>query len=96
TSQELEYPYEDFQRFEQEINDDNFINLQSASFQQEAEDDEDDMEGTPLKRPQEWKQSSFQRDEIYGNKYRPNQYSIKTCDDESQLPSDFKEVESPI
>ncbi|CAF4205009.1 unnamed protein product, partial [Rotaria socialis] len=96
TSQELEYPYEDFQRFEQEINDDNFINLQSASFQQEAEDDDDDIERTPLKRPQEWKQSSFQRDEIYGNKYRPNQYSIKTCDDESQLPSDFKEVESPI
>ncbi|CAF4051875.1 unnamed protein product, partial [Rotaria magnacalcarata] len=100
TSQELEYPYEGSQRFEQEINDDNFINLQSASFQQEEEEEEenidDDIERTPLKRPQEWTQSSFQRDEVYGNKYRPTQYSIKTYDDEIQLPSDYKEVESPI
>ncbi|CAF3968588.1 unnamed protein product, partial [Rotaria sp. Silwood2] len=98
TSQKLEYPYESSQSFEREIIDEYFPNLESSSFQKEQDDDYE-IEHEQLKRPQQWTQSSFQRDEIYGDKYRPTKYSNETPETEIPQTSNYKEqieVESPI
>ncbi|CAF1526545.1 unnamed protein product [Rotaria sp. Silwood1] len=100
TSPTLEYPYESSPSFKREIIDDNFTNLESSSFHKEQDDDNDEIEHHQLKRPQQWTQSPFQRDEIYGDKYRPTKYSIESPETELQQSSNYKEqhveVESPI
>ena len=67
----------------------------ALSFPQQLEQDDNE----PLKRPQEWTQSSFQRDEIYGNKYRPTKYSTESPSEvDVQLSSNYEkqtELESP-
>ncbi len=106
TSEKLQYPYESTltqdesfipessHDFEREISDDN---LQSASFHEGQE--EDGSENKQLKRPQEWTRSSFQRDEIYGDKYRPTKYHAESPEIEIRLPPDYEkpaEYQSPV
>ncbi|CAF1448595.1 unnamed protein product, partial [Adineta ricciae] len=83
TSPKQQYPYESFpsqdepfhmesaKSFEREISDENFANVQSS-----VRSDEDEVESEQLKRPEPWTQSAFQREEIYGDKYRPAKYAL--------------------
>ena len=67
--------------------------LQSTQSLDQTEHDE------PLKRPQEWTQSSLQRDELYGNQYRPETYALESPEIEIQLSPDYNtqaELKSPI
>ena len=94
--EKLQYPYEStqsqgesfnieaFQDYEREISDENFLQLQSSSFHEE-EEEEDNNE--PLKRPEEWTRSAFQREEIYGDKYRSSKYSPQSPELQTQLSS---------
>ena len=101
TPQQSQYPYESTQsqdesltsgssqNFQRDISNDSFANLESSSFREE-----DESENEQLKRPQEWKQSSFQRDEIYGNKHRPAKYTMESS--ETEIQSKPTELESPM
>ncbi|CAF1388326.1 unnamed protein product, partial [Adineta steineri] len=70
---------------ERELSDDGFVNLESSSVHEQT------------KRSQEWTHSSFQRDEIYGDKYRPAKYALEPPDlTDIQHTSDSNELEPPV
>lgn len=86
--------------FEREISNESFSNLETSSYQGKQEgDDDDDDQNKPLKRSEDWTQSDFQRKEIYGNQYRPSQYSVESPELETQISSEQEkpvEQQSPI
>ena len=92
------------QNFERQIDDENFTDLQSLCREEDDDDgkngvDSNEVEDGQINRPQPWTQSPFQRDEIYGNKYRPGIHSTESSEIENHLsPNRLKrfELESPI
>jgi hypothetical protein len=87
TSEKLQYPYEST------LSQDESFLVESSSFRGEED------ENKPLKRPEEWTRSAFQRDEIYGDRYRPTKYNSESSEIETQLSSDYPnltEHQSPV
>ncbi|CAF1456995.1 unnamed protein product, partial [Adineta ricciae] len=100
TSPKQQYPYESFpsqdepfhmesaKSFEREISDEHFANVQSF-----VRSDEDEVENEQLKRPEPWTQSAFQREEIYGDRYRPAKYALDSPVDENPESSLISHVQ---
>ena len=82
--------------FKRDMSDENFVHLETSSYHGRDNDDEEQL---ALKRSGDWTQSPFQREEIYGDQYRPEKFHHESTEISSELSPEYEKPiphQSPI